>query len=239
MAEQVLTNALILFGGYNLSNQLTAVTIDHSAEPQDRTAFSDTTRRRVGGLLQSILSAQGYFDAPDPDSPLAAALGVSGNIITVANDSADGSIGYAMQAHVGEYNPLSGAVGDLAGFSLNAGCSDGGLVRGTLMHNNTRTASGNGTTRQLGAISASQRLYASLHVLAASGSSPTLDIDIVSDDNAGMTSATTRGSFTQASAIGSQWVEVAGAVTDDYWRVAYTIGGTSPSFQFVVLLGIL
>jgi len=34
-------------------------------------------------------------------------------------------------------------------------------------------------------------------------------------------------------------LEVAGAITDDYFRVNFTIAGTgSPSFKFVVLFGV-
>ena len=238
MAEQVLSDSLILFDGYDLSCNLNQVVLDHSAEPLDRTAFCHTSRVRRGGLLISALSAQGFFEAAQPDSALFSNVGVDGKVVSVAHTDADGEIAYTMQAMIGEYSPIQGAVGDLAGFSLNAGVSDDRLVRGTVMHNATQTATGNGTARQLGAIASGATLYAALHVLAADGTSPTLDIDIESDDNSGMTTPTTRGSFTQATAIGAQWVEVAGAVTDDWWRVAYTIGGTSPSFKFIVILGI-
>ena len=81
-------------------------------------------------------------------------------------------------------------------------------------------------------------MYAGLHITAASGTTPTLVVKVQSDDNAGFTSATDRITFTSANSIGGQWSSVAGAVTDDYWRVTWTVGGTSPSFTFVVALGI-
>jgi len=45
--------------------------------------------------------------------------------------------------------------------------------------------------------------------------------------------------FTQKTAVGSEWKEAAGPFTDDYWRVKYTVGGVDPSFTFAVGVGIL
>ena len=57
-----------------------------------------------------------------------------------------------------------------------------------------------------------------------------------SDDNSGFTSATNRITFTQATGVTSELLSVAGAITDDYWRLSYTIVGGS--FTFAVALGI-
>jgi len=83
-------------------------------------------------------------------------------------------------------------------------------------------------------------MYAALHVVNYNdgATSPTLDIDIERDDNAGFSSASTEASFTQATGITSEWVTSAVASADDYWRVTWTIGGTgSPSFDFWVGIG--
>ena len=79
-----------------------------------------------------------------------------------------------------------------------------------------------------------------LHVLSVAGTStPTLTVIVQSDDNAGFTTPTTRISFTAATAVGAQWGSVAGALTDDYWRISYTISGTNPVFAFAVSAGVL
>lgn len=100
------------------------------------------------------------------------------------------------------------------------------------------TASAAGTGAQLGALSATQEMHAALHVFNADGTSPTLDADIESDDNSGFSSAVVRGSFAQKTDIGSEYLTIAGAITDDWWRINFTLGGTSPSFGFAVSLGI-
>jgi hypothetical protein len=61
---------------------------------------------------------------------------------------------------------------------------------------------------------------------------------VESDDNGSMTSATTQITFPQKTFVTSEWLSAAGAITDDYWRVGYTIGGSTPSFNFAVVVGI-
>jgi hypothetical protein len=89
-------------------------------------------------------------------------------------------------------------------------------------------------------VSASQKMYAALHVRSVSGTNPTLDV-VVQSDTVGFPSATSRITFSQATATTNrhQFSSVAGAITDDYWRVSYTIGGTgTPTFSFAVTVGI-
>jgi hypothetical protein len=78
-------------------------------------------------------------------------------------------------------------------------------------------------------------IYASIHVLSGTG---TLDAVVESDNNSGFTTPTTRITFTQATGITGEWKTLEGPVTDDYWRLNYTIGGDGP-FSFVVFFGIL
>ena len=234
MAEHVLSNGLIMFEGIDLTTQLNQVSIDLSAEALDRTDFSDTTRKRVGGLKTAAISAAGFFGAAEPDASLFADLGGADKLITVAATTVEGDIAYFLRSLVSEYAPLDGNIGDLAGFSLVAGANLGDLIRGTIGHNNTQTATGNATGRQLGAIAAGQSIYVGTHITAFNGTS--VQIIIQSDDNSGFTSATDRITFSAATAIGSQFASLAGAVTDDWWRVRYVVIGTS--FTFTTTFGI-
>lgn len=237
MAEHVLTGGLILFDGLDLSNSMNQVLLEHSADAKDSTCLGHTTRRRAGGLKQSIFSGAGFFEAAEPDKSLFNAVGAADKVITVSYSQSLGEVAYFLKAMLGEYQPLGADVGELAGFQLNAGCSDGALIRGTLMELSTQSASGNGTGRQLGAVSATQRVYAALHVLSVSAGD-TIDLKIQSDDNAGFSSPTDRITFSQASAVGAQFGSLAGAITDDYWRAVWTLGGASISIRFAVAIGI-
>lgn len=82
-------------------------------------------------------------------------------------------------------------------------------------------------------------MYVALHVLSVSGTTPSLTVIVQSDDNVGFTTPTIRISFTAATEVGAQWGSVAGALTDDYWRISYTISGTNPVFAFAVSAGVL
>ena len=129
-------------------------------------------------------------------------------------------------------------LGEMMRFSVSAEAT-GDLIRGNVLFPlTTATTSGQSAAQNLGAVTATQYLYGALHVTAASAAD-TLDVVIQSDDAEGMASPTARITFTQKTAIGSQWATpVLGAITDTWWRIDYTIGGASPSFDFTVMMGI-
>lgn len=153
--------------------------------------------------------------------------------------SAVGSPAHTFKSLSTQYQPHGGPTGELAGAALS-GVSSGVIARGNLLASDAAgvTSSGTGTAVQVGAVTSTQVLYAGLHITAVSGTSPTLDV-IVQSDTSGFASATNRITFAQATAVGHQFSSVAGAITDDYWRVSYTIGGSdTPTFTFAVIVGI-
>lgn len=228
-------DAKIWIDGYDFSSQMTATAIEYGSEAQDDTTFGDTTRSNTGGLKTVAVSHEGNWDS-SPDNIFFQNIGVSDVPVSISPDvGADGDLAFTLLSQYSAYAP-GGAVGEIYKFSFN-GVATGDLVRGTIMHNASRSSSGNGTARQLGAVSATQKVYAVMHVLTAPDSPVgTLDVIIQSDDNVGMTTPTSRITFTQATTIGSEWsIPVDGAITDDYWRVNYTVSGT---FSFVVVIAI-
>ncbi len=237
MPIEVLRDAKLWMGGYEFGQYKNALALNYGAEVVDQTTFGATARARLGGLRTLNFSHQGFWHET-PDGVYHAGIGVSGSVMTIGPraDGADGEPGFFVSNVFGEYVPITGTLGELHGFSIS-GEADGELIKGTIMHNAQRTGSGNGTARQLGAVSATQRVYASLHVVAASVAD-TLDVIVESDDNGSMTTPTTRITFTQATAIGAELLSAAGAITDDWWRVSWTIGGTDPDFTFIVAIGI-
>lgn len=238
MAKTVFKDALIAFDGYAFRDTANACAVDYGSEPLDGTTFADDTRIMEPGLLTASMGAEGFFRAANPDKGLFDHMGASGKVITIAPTETEGDIAYSLNAVLGSYSP-SGSVGDLLSFSMQAGAQDR-LVRGTIIANKeTISATGDGSSFQVGAATSSQTIYAALHVVNAGGTSPTLDLTIESDDSSGFTSGTTRITFDQATAIGSQFKTLSGAVTDDWWRASYTVGGSSPDFDFIVVIGIL
>lgn len=241
--SQVLTDCKLYVASFDLSADMNALALNYGAEMLDNTTFGATTRINKAGLKTILAQHEGLWDSngtDQPDDVFFSRIGTSDVPVTISPQTgADGELAFLFRAVHSEYAP-GATVGDLLAFTVKMEGSDGDpLVRGMVLHPATaRTSTGNGTARQLGAVSATQSVVASLHVIAASGTSPTLDVTVRSDDASGFSSPTTRLTFTQATGITSEWKTAAGAITDDYWRVTYTIGGTNPSFTFVVAVGI-
>ncbi len=224
-------NARIWYDDQALSTQLNAVALDYSAEELDATVLTDTTKTRAGGLKDAQAVLAGFWNSTE-DAVLFAQVGLN-NPLLVAAGPAVGDVAYGMVAIDGQWS-LDGEHGELLGFSitLNSG-NDGPLVRGQLMINASITESGNGTAKQLGAVTAAaNRVYSGLHVTAFDGTS--LDVLVESDDAEGMGTAQTRITHTQAIGLTSEWSSAVGPITDDWWRYSYTFVGTSATFAGVI-----
>ena len=155
--------------------------------------------------------------------------------MTIASvDGTAQETGFLVNTRQTAITPISGTIGEMAGMNIT-GNAAGSLIRGTLEFNASAASSGNSTGIQEGAVAAGQSLYANLHVTAAAGT--TLDVVVQSDNSGAFSSATSRITFTQATGLTSEHLSVAGAITDDYFRVNYTIVGGS--FTFCVCFGIL
>jgi hypothetical protein len=135
-------------------------------------------------------------------------------------------------------NSRGGQVGEL--HMCNFTLKNGPIGRGIILDFQTAfAASADSTGVQHGAVAAGLRVRAVIAATAIAGS-PELDVIIESDDNSGFTTATTRLTFGQITTANvSEYLETSGAaITDDYWRVSATFGGTG-SINFIVSLAII
>jgi hypothetical protein len=240
----VLTNVRLFVGGADFTGASNKVELSAMVEDKERTTYGDGGwKTRLGGLADTELASSGFWEAGDPgmvDDAAWAGLGGT-DVWSVAPVGA--SVGDPAQLTKllrCDYKPFSGGVGDVAGWE-SSGKGNWPLARGAVAHppGTARTSSGTGTGVQLGAVPAGSRLYAALHVLSASGSTPTLDVVIESDDANGFASAVTQLTFTQATGRGGEILRTTGsAIADTWWRAKWTIGGGTPSFLFAVVFGI-
>lgn len=248
MAEAFSQGNKLYVAGRDFSSNWTALELQIGREMLDWTKGSDTTRVAKMGLLTAAMEVEGVtdFDTDVVDDELFAANDLTSSPIIIighpgSTSGESGQPGYAMRADVAQYNPFNASeVGQRVNFGISARANRSRIVRGTFMHDGdtARTATGNGTAYQLGAVSATQKLYAAIMCLSCSAAD-TLDVVIASDNAEGFPSGTTRATFAQITATAAtEWVEVAGPFTDDWWRVQYTLGGASISIRFVVLLAI-
>lgn len=239
MAESVLLNRRIFFGGYDLTGDSNSVVFSTEADAPEDTSFEDTSRSRLVGLESHALQANGQFNASRSDPALFTSMGAGEQLVTLGAEAgaAAGSTAYFFKALSGEYSP-GGAVGDVKPFSFSA-VGTGDVYRGILIaHETGLSSSGQSAGFQLGAVSAAQLVAAILHVIAVDDPGDGLTVTLESDDNASFTSATTRATFTSFSAIGAELKTVAGAITDDYWRITWTITGSTPSFTLAAAVAI-
>lgn len=236
----VLTDALVLVNGANLSGQSNKVEVAAEIGDEDVTNFaSGGWKEVIGGLGSHTWDLAGQWaagDAAKPDDRLWADLGAKA-AWTACVPSAEGSVAYLGSVLSGSHK-VGGEVGSVAPYEAH-GVGSGRVVRGTLLAGpgTARTTSGNTTGVQLGALSASQLMTAALHVCSVAGGSPTVVAKLQSAATQGG-SYSDRIVFTSANAVSSQLGTVAGAVTDTWWRVAWTLGGSSPSFLIAVAAGI-
>lgn len=244
MSKTVLTNVRMFAVGVDLTGVSNKVELSTEVEAKESTNYgSQGYKEFVGGLGSAELSGEGQWEAGDltkVDDASWAQLGGVGPWSVSANNAATfGDLAYLTQFLRCDFK-MGGEVGEVAPWTSTAK-SAWPLVRGKFAHppGTARTTTGTGSGLNLGAVAAGKRLYAALHVLSVAGTTPSITARVESDDNSSFTSATTRLTFTAATAVGGQALRTDGtAIADTWWRVAWTISGTSPSFLFAAALGI-
>lgn len=239
-----LTDCKIWNGGYDLTGSINSVSLTASNPELADSRFGDLLEAKYPGRVNPMLSAKGFASFStlanlEPDAVLFSR--VNGSDVTSWPASicppsappgtaagADGSLAYTITGAEFEY-ALSGEHGQLMPYTFKKLPRSGGrLIRGTIVLPKALvSATTTGTGRNLGAITANQIMVAVLHVFAINGGSWVLTVE--SDDNSGFTTPVTRGTFTAVTTAPNRLVvEIAGAITDNWWRVILTkTGGTS------------
>lgn len=244
MATQVLTDAKFYLDRYDVSGDMNAIAFTYESELEDGTTFGDDTRVNKAGLSVIRVEHEGLWQGGDGgiDDVLFGRIGAANSPLTVAVPTgARGDTAYFFRASQAEYNP-EGEVGGMFEFSVSAQGGDGApLVGGVVEHADGEETSDDSTAgTQLGSVGADQEIFAALHVLANGGDgSQTLDVEIESDDDSGFPSPVSQISHSQVTTTNSSEIaSAAGPISDTWWRVKWTIGGTgSPSYTFVVAIG--
>lgn len=227
-----LTHCQILAGGVDLTGQANQVAVSPSATMLDATTYDSGGNMEFRPGLRSVQGTVSTF-LNEANDGTALNVGTQNIVMTTVLTNDQNAVGWS-------YSGISMSVGDESQVGTllrrNYGFQGTGpAFRGELLiPKAARTAGGNGTARQLGGVSATQRVYASLHVLSITGGN--LVATVQSDDASGFASPTGRVSFATATTVGSQLLSTAGAITDTWWRVNWT--QTASSVTFAVLVGV-
>lgn len=249
---KTIANCTMWVDDVQIASQVNQVSIQKTAAELDVTTFANASMARVGGLKDGVISASGFWEStPDPDFTLFGDVGANLPItVALTRNAVAGDPAYLMCALIAQYGGIGAKVGNPLAFSLRgaqvAGSTSssgnaGQLAQGILAENRIATVTGNGTIYGPLAIPTTslQEMVAAIHVTALSGTAaPTLTVSLQSAAAVGFASPTTRATFTALTATGSQILEIDGPITDQYWRFAWTISGTTPSFTFAAALGL-
>jgi len=228
MAEYVVDNAFAYLGDCDFTGHINEWSVDGSFETRRKTTFRNNgSHVYQGGLFRTDYKMAGFADFADDGPNLALWTPFSGRAsrtITAGNVETEGQPCVLMKGLIPQFTPTLGRVGDMAGFTMSALGTDGvGGVRGLLLAEQ-QAVSGTGvigTAFELGAASASQYLYATLHLLGTVGTSITVVLESDADNT--FAAATTRVTFGPLTALGGTWATpVAGAITDTWYRLRAT-----------------
>jgi hypothetical protein len=243
MAKFVLHNVRLFASGADYTARSNRVELGIEAESKDATSFAPTGtvwHEELPGIKSSTITAAGQWEAGDAsmvDDSSFATLGGTGPVTIAPATAADGALAY-MTAYARQAYQLGGAVGDVVPWT---GTWNGvwSVARGVILHTPTvRTATGTGSVFQLPAVAAGQFLVGTLHVMSVAGTTPSITATVQSAALVGFGSPATRLTFAAQTAIGGQVFRLAGPITDTFYRISYTISGTTPSLLFMSAAGV-
>jgi hypothetical protein len=235
MSAFVMTDCEIWADDYNLTSVANSVEASVESEEVDVTTFgSNGDRRFIGGLKQAQLQVMTFTDYTVDAKGLDGEANVVLTFVGEGNDQGNTSLTIpGLSTAVTE----GGAVGEARKTDLTFRGTGQPLFGKLLQPKITRTASGSSAALQLGAVPAGKKVYLACHVLAASGSTPTLTIKLQSGTTSGG-ATTDRITSSEFTGTGVELKALAGPVTDTWWRINATIGGAGPSFTLACTVAI-
>lgn len=255
MATQVMTDAKIYVGGYNVSGVANEAVLQMTPQILNSTVFGlGGTSRYQPGLLDFKIEAKGFNDyavnLPPLGTPNVSLDQISFQEVTLLDEFAIAPLGnteldlaFIAQGVTSSYSPVSATIGALAPWSLNGMASGVPVVRGFVQALGLKTATGQTAAplNVIAGVTAGQKLYASLHVISATGTTPTLNVIVESAPASNFAAPTTRITFPQyTTSVGASWgTAVAGPITDTWFRLKWTITGTTPQYTVFGVIGIL
>ncbi len=239
MAAKRGISASVLFNGFDLSAFLKAAMPASNVDLLDATVFQAAGGDKVYvvGFSDGKLSLEGFFDSDnitqaEIDDVFNSVIGsATKQIVTVSPEGAGvlANRAFLMDVDTTNYSvssPAEGLVMASAECQSSSGVGHGVILQPLAI----LTTTGNGSDVDNGALT-SNGGAGHLHVIAKSGTTPTLDAKIQhSVDGSAWVDLIT---FAQMTLIGAQRIEVTGTV-NRHLRAIRTIGGGTPSFTVLV-----
>jgi len=122
MPRIVLTNASVVFASQDISSYVSSITLSTSLDVVDTTSFGSTARSRVAGLSDNQVAIEFFQDFGSGllESIVYPTIGTSVAMVIkpVAGTTTAVNPQFAFNALISEWQPLSGAGGELATASV-------------------------------------------------------------------------------------------------------------------------
>jgi hypothetical protein len=235
------TTVGVYVGGLGLSAWCQGGEVSAECEELDATNWdSGGWNIVVPGLAKGSAQFGGMNDMATvgPSATFTPAALKSSNVLTVSvPGTTAGDPSFILNGRLSSEALLRGEVGKLSEMDVQF-ANDGRMVRALNLHPSAaRTASGSGTAVAFTTPIAGESIWAAFHVLSVTGAG-TLTLTVQTDDNAGMTTPTTRITSTGFTGTGAQFTSVAGPFAGEtHIRAGWTVSGFT-SVTFVVSAGV-
>lgn len=235
MAEQITSAEWMCVDQYDISGCSSNFGFERMVDLKETMSFLDPTlssgliyKRRLPGPESSKSSVAGYLDMAISHPALSAAFAAQPTL-TYGLDRALGSQVYMFLGREGTFN-YGGAVGEIVPITGELS-SDGIVMPGALFEFGAKTATGNGTSRTVTAVTTGKTRVIHVHIVALSGTAtPTITVIFETSALGNYTDAVTRWTSAAFTAVGKERAVLTSAVSDTNGRFRWTISGTNPSF---------
>lgn len=230
MAEQIAYDEWLSLDGYDISGAVANFGFEHSAELKEFTCFPPPDvlvggppyKKRLVGPVSGKNSISGYLDTATNLPAFEAAFGGS-PIVTYGAGRALGSPVYLYVGKEGSLNH-GGQVGEVIPISAEI-MSDGAVTPGDLFEFSTKSATGNGTSRTILAVTTGKKRYIHAHAVSMSGT-PSMVVVFETSVIGDYSDAITRWTSSAFTAVGAQRAAISTAVGDTNGRFRVTITGS-------------
>ena len=236
MAVLFWQNATTWIHDTDFTGQLKKVSLNVKADELDATTFGSTYKSRIGGLKDVTVGTEGFWESTQDLSGFSG-LAQADRVVTICPQGAETNVAYLLQA--GDFNyETFGTIGETVPFMLGlSGTNNVRAVRGQLAKakGNVSATGQLGSILNLGAPTATQFVYAAVHIFTAG---TTITIQLQSDDNAPFASATTRATIGPLTTTGGTWMtRLAGPFAGEtFWRL--NVSAITGTFSIAAAVGI-
>jgi hypothetical protein len=240
MAIEVPTSLVAALDGIRLSDYASQIEAGVDVTTFDATVFGSGSFTETGAALRGLVVNIGGMNDFSALETLLAAEFASAAVVTIApTGETAGNVAMIGYGLVNAWRMVNGTVGAPSTIQVPMTAVGGGRpLQGLVTRATTTAVTATATTTAVNVGAAATGAWASFHVLAVSGTLPTITAQLQSSTSSGG-SFTARGSASASrSAVGGDWV-VGATTTDTWWRLSLTVGGTNPSFTVLAAIGVI